>query len=49
MRQSTSDIRKKLQRMEGVNARSVDKLLEVAWKLYNNMAEVEKKEEEKKE
>ncbi|TRZ14577.1 hypothetical protein HGM15179_012533 [Zosterops borbonicus] len=34
--QSQEDIRKKLQKLEGEELRSLDKLLEVAWKVYNN-------------
>ncbi|XP_035195768.1 uncharacterized protein LOC118174504 [Oxyura jamaicensis] len=34
--QSQEDIRKKLQKLEGVDLRNMDKLLEVAWKVYNN-------------
>ncbi|KAL2294766.1 hypothetical protein Nmel_008514, partial [Mimus melanotis] len=34
--QSQDDIRKKLQKLEGGDLRNLDKLLEVAWKVYNN-------------
>uniref|UniRef100_A0A8C3VEB6 Core shell protein Gag P30 domain-containing protein n=1 Tax=Catharus ustulatus TaxID=91951 RepID=A0A8C3VEB6_CATUS len=36
MGQSQEDIRKKLQKLEGEDTRNLDKLLEVAWKVYNN-------------
>ncbi|RLV63571.1 hypothetical protein DV515_00018138 [Chloebia gouldiae] len=36
MGQSQEDIRKKLQKLEGDDTRKVDKMLEVAWKVYNN-------------
>ncbi|TRZ07041.1 hypothetical protein HGM15179_020061, partial [Zosterops borbonicus] len=43
--QSQEDIRKKLQKLEGKELRSLDKLLEVAWKVYNNRdKEVAKKQ-----
>ncbi|KAK4810561.1 hypothetical protein QYF61_004524 [Mycteria americana] len=47
MGQSNSDIRRKLQKIEGAEARSMDKLLEVAWKVYINREEEEKKRQEK--
>ncbi|RLV89263.1 hypothetical protein DV515_00014981 [Chloebia gouldiae] len=34
--QSQDDIRRKLQKLEGEELRNLDKLLEVAWKLYSN-------------
>ncbi|XP_061205549.1 uncharacterized protein LOC133210300 [Neopsephotus bourkii] len=34
--QSQEDIRKKLQKLEGADLRDLDRLLEVAWKVYNN-------------
>ncbi|OWK56934.1 Gag polyprotein [Lonchura striata] len=34
--QSQDDIRRKLQKLEGEELRNLDKLLEVAWKVYNN-------------
>ncbi|XP_065517017.1 uncharacterized protein LOC136004457 [Lathamus discolor] len=34
--QSQDDIRKKLQKLEGAELRDLDRLLEVAWKVYNN-------------
>ncbi|XP_065525208.1 uncharacterized protein LOC136009050 [Lathamus discolor] len=34
--QSQDDIRKKLQKLEGADLRDLDRLLEVAWKVYNN-------------
>ncbi|XP_063253346.1 uncharacterized protein LOC134550534 [Prinia subflava] len=34
--QAQEDIRKKLQKLEGEELRNLDKLLEVAWKVYNN-------------
>nr|XP_032600643.1 uncharacterized protein LOC116806932 [Taeniopygia guttata] len=34
--QSQDDIRRKLQKQEGEELRNLDKLLEVAWKVYNN-------------
>ncbi|RMB99743.1 hypothetical protein DUI87_23745 [Hirundo rustica rustica] len=36
MGQSQEDIRKKLQKLEGEDTRNLEKLLEVAWKVYNN-------------
>ncbi|KAM6306915.1 LOW QUALITY PROTEIN: DENN domain-containing protein 2A-like [Podargus strigoides] len=36
MGQSQEDIRKKLQKLEGEDTRNLDKMLEVAWKVYNN-------------
>lgn len=36
MGQSQDDIPKKLQKLEGENTRRLDKLLETAWKVYNN-------------
>ncbi|TRZ06752.1 hypothetical protein HGM15179_020358 [Zosterops borbonicus] len=43
--QSQEDIRKKLQKLEGEKSKSLDKLLEVAWKVYNNRdKEVAKKQ-----
>uniref|UniRef100_A0A8C3R570 Core shell protein Gag P30 domain-containing protein n=1 Tax=Cyanoderma ruficeps TaxID=181631 RepID=A0A8C3R570_9PASS len=43
--QSQEDIRKKLQKLEGEELRNLDKLLEVAWKVYNNRdKEVAKKQ-----
>ncbi|RLV63439.1 hypothetical protein DV515_00018270 [Chloebia gouldiae] len=36
MGQSQEDIRKKLQKLEGDDTKKVDKMLEVAWKVYNN-------------
>ncbi|KAJ7415099.1 Pol polyprotein [Willisornis vidua] len=36
MGQSQEDIRKKLQKLEGEEMRNLEKLLEVAWKVYNN-------------
>ncbi|RMC02457.1 hypothetical protein DUI87_20850 [Hirundo rustica rustica] len=33
---SQEDIRKKLQKLEGEDTRNLEKLLEVAWKVYNN-------------
>ncbi|RMC19957.1 hypothetical protein DUI87_00802 [Hirundo rustica rustica] len=34
--QTQEDIRKKLQKLEGHETRDLDKMLEVAWKVYNN-------------
>lgn len=34
--QSQEDIRKKLQKLEGGDLRNIDRLLEIAWKVYNN-------------
>ncbi|XP_058715777.1 uncharacterized protein LOC131590004 [Poecile atricapillus] len=34
--QAQEDIRKKLQKLEGQDTRDLDKILEVAWKVYNN-------------
>uniref|UniRef100_A0A8B9EJJ4 Core shell protein Gag P30 domain-containing protein n=1 Tax=Anser cygnoides TaxID=8845 RepID=A0A8B9EJJ4_ANSCY len=34
--QSQEDIRKKLQKLEGGDLRNMDRLLEIAWKVYNN-------------
>ncbi|KAK4810775.1 hypothetical protein QYF61_008747 [Mycteria americana] len=45
--QSNPDIRRKLQKIEGEEARSMNKLLEVVWKVYNNREEEEKKRQEK--
>lgn len=36
MGQSQEDIRKKLQKLEGEDTRNLEKMLEVAWKVYNN-------------
>lgn len=36
MRQSQGDIRRKLQKLEGNDTRDLEKMLEVAWKVYNN-------------
>uniref|UniRef100_A0A8B9SD64 Core shell protein Gag P30 domain-containing protein n=1 Tax=Apteryx owenii TaxID=8824 RepID=A0A8B9SD64_APTOW len=45
--QSAPDIKSKLQQLEGDDSRSVSKLLETAWKVYNNREEVEKIKERK--
>ncbi|GAB0208649.1 hypothetical protein GRJ2_003330600 [Grus japonensis] len=45
MGQSSTDIKRKLQKLEGADARSLDKMLENAWKVFNNR---EKEEEEHK-
>ncbi|KFV11718.1 hypothetical protein N339_07914, partial [Pterocles gutturalis] len=45
--QSNPDIQSKLQEIEGADVRSLDKLLEVAWKVYNDREEEEKKQQEK--
>ncbi|XP_066195654.1 uncharacterized protein, partial [Sylvia atricapilla] len=43
--QSQEDIRRKLQKLEGEELRNLDKMLEVAWKVYNNREkEVAKKQ-----
>lgn len=34
--QAQEDIRKKLQKLEGADLRDLDRLLEIAWKVYNN-------------
>lgn len=34
--QAQEDIRKKLQKLEGADLRNLDRLLEIAWKVYNN-------------
>ncbi|GAB0178000.1 hypothetical protein GRJ2_000265300 [Grus japonensis] len=49
IRQSNPDIRKKLQELEGEDARSLNKLLEAAWKVYNNREDEEKREEKRRE
>ena len=36
MGQSAPDIRKKLQKLEGEDSRNLNKMLEVAWKVYHN-------------
>ncbi|KAF1506600.1 hypothetical protein FQV18_0004700, partial [Eudyptula minor novaehollandiae] len=45
--QSNPDIRRKLWKIEGPNGRSIEHLLEVAWRVYNNREDVEKKKQEK--
>ncbi|XP_037228048.1 uncharacterized protein LOC119140653 [Falco rusticolus] len=42
MGQSAPDIRKKLQKLEGENSRSLNAMLEVAWKVYNNREKEER-------
>ncbi|XP_037228472.1 uncharacterized protein LOC119140913, partial [Falco rusticolus] len=43
MGQSAPDIRKKLQKLEGENSRSLNTMLEVAWRVYNNREREERK------
>ena len=43
MRQSAPDIRKKLQKLQGENSRSLNTMLEVAWRVYNNREREERK------
>uniref|UniRef100_A0A8B9NBF7 Core shell protein Gag P30 domain-containing protein n=1 Tax=Accipiter nisus TaxID=211598 RepID=A0A8B9NBF7_9AVES len=46
MGQSAPDIRKKLQKLEGEDSRSLNKMLEAAWKVYNNREKEERKTRE---
>ncbi|KAF1444949.1 hypothetical protein FQV24_0000237, partial [Spheniscus mendiculus] len=46
MGQLAPDIKRKLQKLEGEDSRDVNKMLEVAWRVYNNR---EKGEEQRKE
>ncbi|XP_037228277.1 uncharacterized protein LOC119140782 [Falco rusticolus] len=43
MGQSAPDIRKKLQKLEGENSRSLNAMLEVAWRVYNNREKEERR------
>ncbi|XP_074878289.1 uncharacterized protein LOC142028153 [Buteo buteo] len=46
MGQSAPDIRKKLQKLEGEDSRSLNKMLEAAWKVYNNREKEERRNRE---
>ncbi|XP_027763227.1 uncharacterized protein LOC114070180 [Empidonax traillii] len=46
MGQSQEDIRKKLQKLEGEETRNLEKLLEVAWKVYNNREKEQTKKQQ---
>ena len=47
MGQSSADIKWKLQKLEGAEACSLDKMLENAWKVYNNREKVEEEKQRK--
>lgn len=49
MGQSAPDIRRKLQKLEGEDSRNLNKMLETAWKVYNNREKEEEQRREKKE
>ena len=41
------DIRRKLQKVDGMSGMSISQLIEIAYKVYNNREEVERKEKQK--
>lgn len=44
--QSTSDIRRKLQKVDGADGTTISQLTSIAWKAYNTREEVEEKEKQ---
>ena len=48
MSQSASDIRKKLQKLEGFARMNISQLIEIANKVYNNRVEVAEREDRKR-